>query len=191
MLPPFRNEPLTDFAQAENQKKMEAALQKVAQEFNREYPLVIGGEKITVSEKLRSYNPSRKEQVVGTVQKGSKEHALKALDAAWKAFDTWKHRDVAERADYLVRMASAMRERKFELSAWMVSRSARAGSRRTPTWPRRSTSASSTRARCSATARPMPCVAVAGREQRRSSTSRSASARSSRRGTSRWRSWSA
>ncbi len=120
MLPPFRNEPLTDFSQAQNQQQMEAALEKVAKEFNREYPLVIGGEKVTCSEKLRSYNPSRKEQVVGTVQKGTKEHALKALDAAWKAFDTWKHRDVAERADYLVRMASAMRERKFELSAWMV-----------------------------------------------------------------------
>ncbi len=120
MLPPFTNEALTDFSNPENKKKMEAALAAVEKEFSREYPIVIAGEKITLKEKIRSYNPAKKDQVVGTVQKGTKEHALKAIDAAWRAFDTWKYVDAEKRADYLVKIAAEMRRRKFELSAWMV-----------------------------------------------------------------------
>jgi len=37
---------------------MEAALKKVAGEFGREYPMYIGGEKVTSAEKMTSTNPS-------------------------------------------------------------------------------------------------------------------------------------
>ncbi|MFA4874268.1 MAG: aldehyde dehydrogenase family protein, partial [bacterium] len=120
MLQPFKNEPLTDFKNPENKKNMEAALAAAAKEFDRDYPIVIGGERITLKEKIRSFNPAQKDQVVGTVQKGTKEHALKAIDAAWKAFDSWRYVSTEKRADYLVRIAAKMRERKYELAAWMV-----------------------------------------------------------------------
>lgn len=42
----FANEPLTDFTRPENRSAMEAALKKVAGELGREYPLLIGGEKV-------------------------------------------------------------------------------------------------------------------------------------------------
>src|SRR4051812_27692705 len=47
MLSEFKNEPFTDFNKPENKAAMEAALQKVQAELGREYPLVIGGERIT------------------------------------------------------------------------------------------------------------------------------------------------
>src|SRR6267142_4972925 len=47
MLSEFRNEPLTDFTKPENKAAMEAALLRVKEEFGREYPLVIGGQRIT------------------------------------------------------------------------------------------------------------------------------------------------
>ena len=42
MVPEFANEPLTDFTKSENKQAMETALQKVRDEFGRDYPLVMG-----------------------------------------------------------------------------------------------------------------------------------------------------
>ncbi|HPM40923.1 MAG TPA: L-glutamate gamma-semialdehyde dehydrogenase [bacterium] len=116
----FRNEPFTDFSKPENKKRMEEALSKVASELGREYPLVIAGKKITCGGKIPSTNPNRKGEVVGVAQKGTKEHALSALDAAWKTFESWQHEGFEKRADHLFRIAERMRSRKFELAAWMV-----------------------------------------------------------------------
>ena len=47
MRPEFRNEPLTDFTKEENAQAMRAAIETVKGQLGREYPLVIGGERIT------------------------------------------------------------------------------------------------------------------------------------------------
>lgn len=116
----FKNELLTDFSRTENRSKMEAALAKVESEFGREYPITIGGVKIKTEQKIRSVNPSNKGQIVGIAQKGGAEFAQKAIDAASRAFETWKNTPASERAEYLFKMASIMRERKFELAATMT-----------------------------------------------------------------------
>ena len=61
----FKNEPLTDFSKPENKSAMEAALKKVRAEFGREYPLVIGGERIGGLKTFDSFNPAHKEQLLG------------------------------------------------------------------------------------------------------------------------------
>ena len=120
MLPEFKNEPLTDFSKPEEKAAMEAALQKVRGELGREYPLVIGGERITGLKTFESINPSHKDELLGRFQKGTKAHVEQAIDAAWKAFEPWKRRSVEERADWLVRVAALLRERKHEFSATMI-----------------------------------------------------------------------
>src|SRR5512132_1790909 len=119
-LPEFRNEALTDFSKADNQAAMELALAKVAGEIGREYPLVIGGERITGLKTFESINPARKEQVLGRFQSGSREHVERAIEAAWTAFESWKRQSVDVRAGVLVKAAKLMRERKHEFSAVMV-----------------------------------------------------------------------
>lgn len=119
-LPPFTNEAFTDFSVKENGEKMLAALDKVAKGFDQEYPMVIDGEKITVAEKMRSYNPGQISQNVGTFQKGTVEHARRAIDVAYATFASWSKVPAAERAGYLLKAAEKMREQKFELSAVMV-----------------------------------------------------------------------
>jgi 1-pyrroline-5-carboxylate dehydrogenase len=116
----FKNEPLTDFTKPENKSAMEAALQKVQQELGREYPLVIGGERITGLPTFESINPSHKSQILGRFSKGKGEHVEKAVDAAWKAFESWKRASVDTRAGVLVKAAALMRERKHEFSATMT-----------------------------------------------------------------------
>jgi 1-pyrroline-5-carboxylate dehydrogenase len=118
----FRNEPFTDFSTPENIAAMQAALDKVASELGREYPIIIGGEHISLESKFESYNPANKSQVVGVFSEGDSDTSLvdRAIESATEAFKTWRNVDPAERAEYLFRIAAIMRERKFELSAWMV-----------------------------------------------------------------------
>jgi len=116
----FRNEPFTDFSQEENAQAMRAALEKVKSELGREYPLVIGGERINTDAKLDSINPADRKQVVGRFQKATKELANKAVESAFETFQTWRNTSPAERADFLFRTAAILRDRKHELSAWMI-----------------------------------------------------------------------
>src|SRR5215203_2958859 len=116
----FRNEPLTDFSKEVNAQAMRAAIQKVQEQLGREYPLVIGGERINTGNFLESINPANRTQVVGRFNKATKELASRAVEEAAKAFETWKHAPAADRAALLFRVAAIMRERKHELSAWMI-----------------------------------------------------------------------
>ncbi len=116
----FRNEPFTDFSQEENAQAMRTALAKVKGELGREYPLVIGGERITTDAKLDSINPANRTELVGRFQKATTELANKAVESAANAFQTWRSTSPAERADLMFRVAAILRERKHELSAWMI-----------------------------------------------------------------------
>ena len=120
MLSEFKNEPLTDFTTPENKAAMEAALSTVRAEFGREYPVVIGGERITGLKTYESINPSHKSQLLGRFNKATKQHVEKALDAAWNAFESWKRQPVDVRAGLLVKTADLLRRRKHEFSATMV-----------------------------------------------------------------------
>lgn len=120
MLPEFRNEPFTDFSQPHNRDAMKAAIAKVKSQLGKEYPLVIGGQKIETGEWIVSTNPSQPDQVIGKFAKATKEHAEKGMKAALEAFEKWKHVPGADRARYLFKAAAIMRARKHELSAWMI-----------------------------------------------------------------------
>src|SRR5713101_4837750 len=124
----FRNEPLTDFITADNINAMLAALEKVNSQLGREYPLVIGGERITTDSKIDSINPANRTQIVGRFNKATKELANRAVETAYEAFQSWRNVPAAERAQLLFRVAELMRARKHELSAWMIYEVAK-------TWP--------------------------------------------------------
>jgi 1-pyrroline-5-carboxylate dehydrogenase len=113
----FTNEAFVDFSKPENRQKMESALKKVASEFGREYPMWIGGQRVETKEKRRSTNPSRPSEVIGVFQHATADMAKQAVEAASKAFDSWKRVSAEERANCIFRAAQICRERKFELAA--------------------------------------------------------------------------
>jgi 1-pyrroline-5-carboxylate dehydrogenase len=119
-LPKFKNEPFTDFTFKKNKKAFEKALEEVTSRFNKEYPLRIGDEKIYTDEKLKSYNPSNKDEVVGVFQRASAELAIKAIETAHKKFSEWKETPAKKRSEFLLRAAKIMRKRKHYFSAMMV-----------------------------------------------------------------------
>jgi 1-pyrroline-5-carboxylate dehydrogenase len=117
---PFVNEPLTDFNSEENARKMRSAMEKVRGQLGREYDLVIDGKRVKTNDKIKSINPAKPSQVVGLHQKAGKEHVEPAMQAALRAFDSWSRTSVEERASLVFRVGDLMRERKFELCAWLV-----------------------------------------------------------------------
>ena len=116
----FRNEPFTDFTRPEHKKAFEEALARVGRTLGREHPLVIGSENVTTKDQIKSINPSNPSQVVGLFSRGTADHANAAVEAALRAFDTWKFTPAAERAEVLFKAAEIMRARKHDLSALMV-----------------------------------------------------------------------
>lgn len=116
----FRNEPFTDFSKPENQEKMRKAFEKVEKELGKEYPLAIGGEEIYRDEKFQSINPGDTRQTIGTFQVASLEDVDKAVRTAYSSFKSWAKLSPYERANTMLRAAEIMRQRRYELVAWMV-----------------------------------------------------------------------
>jgi 1-pyrroline-5-carboxylate dehydrogenase len=116
----FVNEPFVNFGHEENIRRMRNAIAKVGRELGQEYDLVIGGKRVRTTEKIKSISPSKPSQVVGLHQKAGREQVEPAMQAALRAFDSWRYTPVEERAGLLFRTADLLRERKFEFMAWLV-----------------------------------------------------------------------
>ena len=117
---PFANETFVNFGREENARRMRAAIAKVRGQLGQEYDLIIGGKRLRTQEKIKSLNPSKPSEVVGIHQKAGKEHVEPAMQAALKAFESWRRTPIEDRAGLLLRTAGLLRERKFEFMAWLV-----------------------------------------------------------------------
>ena len=120
MVIPYKHEPFTDFTVEENRKAMEAAIKQVESDFGREYPLIIGGERIMTDDKIEVVNPANKKEVIGYVAKANQDLAEKAHQVADETFNWWRKTKAQFRADILFRAASIVRRRKHEFTAHLV-----------------------------------------------------------------------
>ena len=116
----FKNERYTDWSSARNRKLQHEALEAVREKSSKEYPIVIGGEKLFLERKFHSYNPSRSKEVVGVFQSAHASLAQRSVEVAAATFEVWKETPVAKRADFLFRAARVMRKKRFELNATMI-----------------------------------------------------------------------
>jgi 1-pyrroline-5-carboxylate dehydrogenase len=117
---PYTHEPFTNFKDEQNKQSFKESLAYVQSQLGKEYPVVIGGEKITTEEKIVSINPANKEEVIGSVSMTDQELAEKAMQVALTAFDSWKKWKPEHRANILFRAAAMMRRRKHEFSSYLV-----------------------------------------------------------------------
>jgi 1-pyrroline-5-carboxylate dehydrogenase len=117
---PFKNETVKSFVDPADRAAMEKALADVRRRFGEHYPLVIDGRKIETEKKIRSLNPANPSQVVGLTSSASKEQANDAIEAAARAFESWKRLTLPERAEYLFKAAALLRDRRFTYDALLV-----------------------------------------------------------------------
>ncbi len=119
-LPPFQNEPYTNFSDPANRRAMEAALAKVKTELGREYDLLIGGERVKTGDLLRSVNPSNPKEVVGVHHRATADLARKAVESAYCFFPEWRATPAEKRIELLLNAGRIIRDRKMEFNAWLV-----------------------------------------------------------------------
>src|SRR5258707_12143301 len=82
--------------------------------------MYIGGQKVITTEKKVSTNPSHPSQAIGVFQSASVDQANQAVEAAAKAFETWKRVPAEQRGQCLFRAGQILGERKYEMNALIV-----------------------------------------------------------------------
>jgi len=116
----FLNCPLTDFSREANRTAMAEALKAVRRQLGQTYPIIVDNASVTSTAFIESVNPSKFAEIVGRTGRATVAIAERAVASAAKAFETWRDAPIAERAAFLRRTASVMRDRRFELAAWIV-----------------------------------------------------------------------
>ena len=116
----FCNEPYTDFSTPEGRRLAEQASVTVRAELGREYELRLAGRRVKTGDTLRSVNPSKPSEVVGTHHKATVELANEAIESAASFFPEWSATPAQQRVDMLLRAAALIRKRKYEFDAWLV-----------------------------------------------------------------------
>ena len=116
----FLNEPLIDFSKSANRQKMGAALIDVRKQFTRIYSLNIQGKELRSERQLASYNPSQKNEVVGSVCVAGVKEAELAIAYAKSKSLSWANTAPTERAKLFENLAQIMLKKRFELMALMV-----------------------------------------------------------------------
>ena len=117
---PFKNESITDFSVKSNLLKQQKALASVGKKLGKTNEMVVAGKKLRSKDKLFTYNPSNKNEVVAKFYKSTKDIAVKAVEAAAKKFEEWRFVPAEERARYLFRAAALAKKKRFEINAWMI-----------------------------------------------------------------------
>jgi 1-pyrroline-5-carboxylate dehydrogenase len=117
----FKNEVFLDFTDPIIEKKQKKALLSVRANFGKEYPNFINGKAVKTTAKTISLNPANTDETIGIFQKSGKDDAETAMQAAQKAFETWKFVSVKKRAEFLFKAANIIRKRRLEINAWMIS----------------------------------------------------------------------
>lgn len=110
----FYNEPLLDW----NLKDNRFYIQKALDEFKaKEFPLIINNKDVVTSQTIESLNPSHPEQSVGKISMAQTEQAEQAIEAAKKAFVSWKKTPLDERTRIMESLIEKILEKRFELIA--------------------------------------------------------------------------
>src|SRR5580704_14706553 len=115
----FRNEQTKDFSLPKEKTAMENALKQARANLGKEYPVLIGSERIKTNDFIISRNPAHPNEIVGKFGKGTIGLAQRSLDTAAKTFETWRTSDPFRRADILIRAAAIAKRRRYEINAWM------------------------------------------------------------------------
>lgn len=117
MVTDFHPEPVLDFSIEENRMALESALANLQARFGQQYPLFIEGKELTTDNRFKSLNPSDDQEVMGLVSAADPALADRAVRSAHQSFGEWSGLSADARASVMLRAASIMRRRRFELDA--------------------------------------------------------------------------
>ncbi len=92
------------------------AVEEAKKQFGKTHPMYIGGKEVLSRERIEERSPIDG-TLIGHFQKGTREHAQMAIDAARKAFLSWGLTDYRERAAIFRKAADVFSKHKFIVAA--------------------------------------------------------------------------
>jgi 1-pyrroline-5-carboxylate dehydrogenase len=96
----------------------DAAVQEAQKnEIGQNIPMQIGGREVYADSEIEEVSPIDRKTIVGRFQKGTREHARIAIDAAQEAFADWRYVNYKDRIKIFERAAGLFSEKKFLISA--------------------------------------------------------------------------
>ncbi len=116
----FVNEPWLDFSLEKNQKILDEALQHASDHGGKSCPLLIDGNRVFTGDVRTSTNPSDTSETIGNASVADAGHVDDAVEAAGKAFESWRFVKPEERARYLFSVAENIRENRMQLIALVM-----------------------------------------------------------------------
>jgi 1-pyrroline-5-carboxylate dehydrogenase len=116
---PFAAQPLLDFGLPENRQAMEQAIREASGGLGRELPLLIGGREARGASTIRSINPSQADQTVAVVHQASTEQVEEAIQAALRAYESWRWVPAEEKCALFLRAAEILKRGRLRAAALM------------------------------------------------------------------------
>ena len=116
----FYNEAPLNFAIANERVQMQNSIEQSYKLYQKPFPVFVAGKEVKTDRLLQSFNPSKANEVLGSVYVASTVEAEQAVKAALETWKTWRYTNYNERADYIDRLADIIRNKRYEFCALMV-----------------------------------------------------------------------
>lgn len=100
-------------------RALDEAIAKAPAGFAKEYPLYINSKSVRASEQFDDRSPIDTGMLIAQFQKGTREHVREAISAARSAHPAWAALSWGERVAKVRKIAEAIRDYRWELSALM------------------------------------------------------------------------
>jgi 1-pyrroline-5-carboxylate dehydrogenase len=100
-------------------RALDGAIESVKSSFGRSYSMYAGGRELRAASEFDDVSPIDTRIVLGKFQKGTRDDVKQAIEAARAAYPAWSNRPWQERATLVRRVADAIRDNRWELSALM------------------------------------------------------------------------
>jgi 1-pyrroline-5-carboxylate dehydrogenase len=100
-------------------RELDTAIARAKTTFGKSYPMVIGGSEVKASGEFDDRSPIDTRIVLGRFQSGGRQDVRDAIAAARAAFPAWSARPWQDRVAMLKKVANAIRDHRWDLSALM------------------------------------------------------------------------
>jgi len=100
-------------------RELDAAIDQVKTTFGKSYPMVINGREVRAAGEFDDRSPIDTRILLGKFQSGGRQEVRDAIAAAKAAFPAWSARPWHDRVGMLKKVANAIRDHRWELSALM------------------------------------------------------------------------
>jgi 1-pyrroline-5-carboxylate dehydrogenase len=104
----------------EMHRRFDAAISRVKTELGRATPLYIGGKARPTAETTTTTSPADTRVELARVAAGTAQDVNDAVAVAKAAYPSWRATPWQKRIEILGRAAAGVRERRYELSAWLI-----------------------------------------------------------------------